>query len=108
MSIDSSFFKKERKAGNDTVQMRERERSSINPYDSLYGNSTRKDSKITEQQFEEAALKLQYYQEHFDELTKNATVEQLNHLSYEIAKLKLNISLYEAEQNAEEMRRRKF
>lgn len=63
---------------------------------------------MSEQQYEEAILKLEYYNNHYDELTKDATVEQLHELSYEIQKLKNQTIIYETEQQVQQMRSRKF
>lgn len=108
MSIDGGFFRKERNAGNDTAQVRESERRSNNPYDFSGISSSYRTPKFNEQQYEEAILKLEYYNSHYEELTKDATIEQLQQLSFEISKLKVRIQLYENEQKAQEMRSRKF
>lgn len=108
MSIDGGFFRKERNAGNDTTQIRESEIRSNNPYDFSDVSSSYRNPKMSEQQYEEAILKLEYYNNHYEELTKDATVEQLQQLSYEIQKLKNQTIIYEAEQKAQEMRSRKF
>ena len=84
MSIDGGFFRKERNAGNDTVQIRESERRTNNPYDFSNFSNLHRNPKISEQEYEEANLKLEYYNNHYEELTKDATIEQLQQLSYEI------------------------
>lgn len=102
MSIDSGFYKRERNAGNDTFQVRESERKSNNPYTSF------RDTKISEEKYEEAILKLEYYQNHYEELTKDVPVEQLCQLTNEIQRLKLQIEMYEVEQQTQQFRGRKF
>lgn len=104
MSIDSGFFKKERKAGNDTYHIRKSERRSNNAYVFSDNNIPSRSTKVSEEQCEEATLKLEYYNNHFEELTKDATKEELRELSLEIARLQVVI----AEYNAQQMRSRKF
>ena len=108
MSIDSGFYRRERNVGNDTYQVRESERKSNNPYESSYDNSSYRDNRSPEQKHEEATLKLQYYQDHYEELTKDATVGQLQQLSFEIQKLQSQVKMYEMQQRAEEMRGKRF